>query len=139
MFVNVGMVNHIILLIMVVTAVFAQNLKRRKRMKCDKCEQTLSLVPYLKQWKGTTPKEYRELCKYIVNSWWPDYKQGGAASYRTKKGILRLGLATCGWSENEEIVSDIQANSYISYHWKKSESGGLHIYEFKVSEAKKDE
>jgi hypothetical protein len=44
--------------------------------------------------------------------------------------VLKLHLATGGWSGNESIINAVDRNTYLHYGWQKSERGGAHWYKW---------
>jgi len=74
-------------------------------------------------YKPVTYEDYRVFAKYIRDCW--DIHYGYAVLH---KNILTL--ITGGWSENEEIISAVEQNSFFtSMCWKSSERGGRYVYE----------
>lgn len=67
------------------------------------------------------------LAQYICTLWYyPDYTK------LTGKRIRKLWLATGGWSGNEDIVGALQQNSFWTFYWQKSVSGGAYWFKWGI-------
>lgn len=87
----------------------------------------------IRTWELKEREDYIALAKFVCNIWhWPNF---ATLTWKAKK-VDVLRLVTGGWSGNEDIVGALQENQLFGMVcWKKSERGGVHIYE--IPELKK--
>ena len=75
-------------------------------------------------------KDPYELVRFLEEIW--AYHDEGFAF---NKETGNLGLHTCGWSGNEDIIQALRQNLFWAVYWMKSERGGHHY--FKVIRVRK--
>lgn len=66
----------------------------------------------------------------IRRLWWtPSLIDVAEAVNEDGHPVMRVRLATGGWSGNEEVVSEIDMTFFSVWYWQSSHRGALHIYD----------
>ena len=67
--------------------------------------------------------------------WWTPTLTSAEEYFNAEgKVVMRVRLATGGWSGNEQIISELGRTFFGLRFWEQSNRGGLHIYEVPIGE-----
>lgn len=92
---------------------------------------TDEFVQFIRDYKPST-MPILDLVALIEKAWWFGW---GFELKRKYKGVQKLKLSTGGWSGNEEIISAIKSNIYLTAFSMKYEmwkTGGHHYFEIPI-------
>ncbi len=66
-----------------------------------------------------------ECINIIIKHWNTDY---GTFNIQEESESITLELTTGGWSENEEIISELSETMFWSFWWEESKRGGYYKF-----------
>lgn len=75
----------------------------------------------IKNWQFSDSKSYYDFANFIISLWkYEDFISLKSRSFQ---------LSTGGWSENEEIMTEIESTIFQMVCWQSSRRGGHYVYE----------
>jgi hypothetical protein len=74
-----------------------------------------------------TPNQFVDLLGKLWR--WPSFISRGERMNDEGKLVMRLRLATGGWSGHEEIISELGGTFFSFRFWQSSHRGGKHVYD----------
>ena len=80
----------------------------------------------------------RQLVDLLEEMWWtPTLMSVEEWLDAQCKTVVRVSLATGGWSGNEQIIGTLDGSMFHLRFWESSHRGGLHVYEVPKGEWEK--
>jgi hypothetical protein len=72
----------------------------------------------------------RQLIDLLEEMWWTPTLMSVEEWLDTQcKKVVRVSLATGGWSGNEQIIDTLNGSMFHLRFWESSHRGGLHVYQ----------